>query len=310
MRVASIDIGTNSVLLLVAEQRPSGEVIATRERATITRLGEGVDRTGELAPAAIERTLACLRDYAEQAKELGVIQTVAVGTSAMRDARGGAAFAAEAAKLLGSQPRVISGEEEARLTFAGSLAGLPLEGDIAVFDVGGGSTEIVSGRRQNGAVEISSSVSLNIGSVRLTERHLHTDPPTSDELAALIADVDGQLAALPRLQVGTSLVGVAGTVTTLAAVAKVIAPYDGAKVHGARLTSDEIAETAKRLALLSLADRKSVTGLEPKRADVIVAGAFLVSRLIQWANVAEIGVSDRGVRWGLALETLAQASKS
>lgn len=299
-RVGAIDIGTNSVLLLVAERGEDGVTRAVRERATITRLGEGVDRSGEIAPDARERTLACLRGYAEELAELGVTVVGAVGTSAMRDARGGAAFADAAAEVLGVRPRVISGDEEARLTFAGSLSGLACDGPVAVFDVGGGSTEIVVGE----AGIPRSTISLDIGSVRLSERHVRSDPPSADELAAIRVDVDRALASVEKLPMGVTLVGVAGTVTTLAAFALDLHPYDGARVHGATLDVRVIHDASARLAAMTLAGRRRARSIDPKRADVIVAGAALVERVIAWASVGAIVVSDRGVRWGLALDLL------
>jgi exopolyphosphatase / guanosine-5'-triphosphate,3'-diphosphate pyrophosphatase len=303
VRVASIDIGTNSVLLLVAEQTADGAIVTLAERATITRLGEGVDRSGDLAAAAVSRTLACLRAYAGEARSLGVDELLVVGTSAMRDARGGAAFANQAEAVLGVRPRVISGEEEARLTFRGALAGLSLEGPLAVVDVGGGSTEVVVGRRSaGGAFELLAATSLDVGGVRLTERHVRSDPPSAGELAAVKADVDRALASLPALPSGTQLVGVAGTVTTLAAVARSVEQLDGALVHGVTLGAAEVEQVAEWLWSISLGERQRLPGLDPGRADVIVAGALVVSGVIRWAGARDIVVSDRGVRWGLVLE--------
>lgn len=305
MRVAAIDIGTNTVLLLVAEKRDDGAIVAVAERAQITRLGEGVDRARSLAPAAVERTLACLADYAREIATLGCERVDAVGTSAMRDAAGGEAFVARAGELLGARPRTISGDEEARLTFAGALSGLEVAGPVVVFDVGGGSTEIVRGEARAGASgRVESAVSLDVGSVRLTERHVRSDPPTPAELDDARAAVDVALAGLAPPPPGTPLVGIAGTVTTLAAVARGVAPYDGARVHGARLPAAEVVACARRLAALRLAERREVRGLDPKRADVIPAGGAIVEALLAWSRSPELVVSDRGVRWGLALASL------
>ena len=175
MRVAAIDIGTNSVLLLIAELR-DGTLVPILERAEITRLGRGVDATRTLDPDAVERTLACLASFAEDIARADVIHVAAVGTSAMRDARGGEGFRARAAEILGVEPQVISGEEEAELTFAGALSGLALRGPVTLFDLGGGSTEIIRGAA--GATDtVERAASLDIGSVRLTERHITADPP-------------------------------------------------------------------------------------------------------------------------------------
>lgn len=294
-RVAAIDIGTNSVLLLVAE-RSSGALSAIVERATITRLGEGVDRHGELSAAARARTLECLARYADEARSLGVAAIAAVGTSAMRDARGGPEFAADAARVLGAPPRIVSGDEEARLTFGGALSGLEIAGASLVFDVGGGSTELVVGAgRVPGA-----RVSLDVGAVRLSERHVAHDPPLPSELDAARATVRAALASAPRPPDGATVVGVAGTVTTLAAIALEIVPYDGARVHGATLSADAVSDVAARLAKLPLARRREVPGLDPKRADVIPCGAVIVEETLSCFGARELVVSDRGVRWGLA----------
>jgi exopolyphosphatase/guanosine-5'-triphosphate,3'-diphosphate pyrophosphatase len=303
VKLAAIDIGTNSVLMLIAETKNSG-LSPVLERATITRLGEGVDRTRELGEAARARTLACLADYAKDIERHAPERVVAVGTSAMRDARGGPAFAKEAQALLGVLPLVIDGDREAALTFRGTLSGLGLAGRVAVFDVGGGSTEIVVGELSSSraAPMIESATSVDIGSVRLFERHVRSDPPIASEIAALTADVDRALGAVRNVPEDATLVGVAGTVTTLAAIASGMDPYDGVRIHGSRLELDVISDLARRLARLPLAERKGLPGLEPRRADVIVAGALLVERFVAWSNKPGIVVSDRGVRWGLAEE--------
>ena len=302
-KVACIDIGTNSVLLLVAERRGS-ELIALEERATITRLGEGVDKARALLPMACTRTLECLRQYASTIQKWGVDEVVAVGTSAMRDAAGGDTFRARAAEILGVEPRVISGNEEAELTFAGALSGLSLQGAVFVFDVGGGSTEVIHGRSwsERGARrrQILSKASLNIGSVRLYERFMAHDPPTGAECAALERAVRNELAALGAPPEADWLVGVAGTVTTLAAVEQELEPYSASRVHGGKLSRKNVDGLVQRFAQLPVAERAKLPGLAPQRADVIVAGALLVREIMSWAESDELVVSDRGVRWGLA----------
>lgn len=300
-RVACIDIGTNSVLLLVAARSDAG-VVALTERATITRLGEGVDRTRRLLDAACERTLRCLEDYAGTIAEHGVGEVIAVGTSAMRDAAGGDEFRARAAQILGVAPRVISGGEEAELTFAGALSGLDTSGSVVVFDVGGGSTEVIGGTKGG---HIEHAVSLDIGSVRLFERFLHDDPPTPSQCASLRDYVREALTTLPAPAGSTPLVGVAGTVTTLAAIETRLDEYVGSKVHGLSLSRSNVEAIVQRLAELPVATRRTLVGLAPKRADVIVAGGLLVSEVMAWANADALLVSDRGVRWGLAEQALA-----
>ena len=314
MRVAAIDIGTNSVLLLVAEMGPEGALVPVVERAQVTRLGQGVDASGALADAAVERTLSCLQNYAEEARNLGVSALDAVGTSAMRDAQGGPELRARAKALLGVEPRVISGDEEAALTFEGALLGLgkrapfDAQGSVLVFDVGGGSTEIIVGK----ANEIVAKRSLDIGSVRLTERHLHSDPPLLSELEALRADVARALRDAPKVPDDATIVGVAGTVTTIAALCLELVEYDAARVHGAWLSTQNVCLQRERLARLTLAERRKLPGLEPKRADVIVGGAALVEELLRtWKGQSPSSgmvVSDRGVRWGLARRMWAAAA--
>jgi exopolyphosphatase / guanosine-5'-triphosphate,3'-diphosphate pyrophosphatase len=318
-RVAAIDIGTNSVLLLVADAR-DGALVPVLERAEITRLGRGVDATRALGPDAVERTLACLASYAGEIERVGAARVGAVGTSAMRDARGGEGFRARAAALLGVEPQVISGDEEAALTFAGALSGLDLAGldggsapkppsPVLVFDLGGGSTELIRGAA--GVIgTVERAVSLDVGSVRLTERHIRSDPPTADEIEAVRRDIRAALASLGTgwvsgagpapLSSPAPLVGVAGTVTTLAAYMLGVAPYDGARVHGARLSAASLTDAVGRLARKPLAERRGVPAIDPRRADVIVAGGILVEEILAWAGADELWVSDRGVRWGLA----------
>lgn len=297
-RVAAVDIGTNSVLLLVVERR-EGALVTLYDRATITRLGERVGATGELAPGARARTLECLREYARLVRELSIDRLEAVGTSAMRDARGGAAFAAEATAVLGVEPRVISGAEEAELTFRGAMHGLVVDDEATVFDVGGGSTEIVVG---SAGAAPRAMCSLQIGSVRLHERHLATDPPAAAEVDRVREDVARALEAAPAPR--GRLVGVAGTVTSLAALALALPEYDAARVHGAALSAAAVSEVARRLRGLSAAARRELPGLDPRRADVIAAGAIVVEGVMAWAGAEELVVSDGGVRWGLALRAL------
>ncbi|HEY4118743.1 MAG TPA: hypothetical protein VGM56_12850, partial [Byssovorax sp.] len=303
------------------------------ERATITRLGQGVDVARALAPEAIERTLACLSAYADDLRAAGVdvANLDAVGTSAMRDAKGGDAFVARAREILGKAPRTISGDEEAALTFEGALSGIPVDhpadrvtsvdhpadrvasvdhpadrvasvdgAGVTVFDVGGGSTEVVRRDAGGGALAM---VSLDVGSVRLTERHVRSDPPARAELDAVRADVRAALASAPLGGAG-SLVGVAGTVTTLAAYALGVAPYDGARVHGSVIERARIVAAADELAAMPLASRRALPTVDAKRADVIVAGAVIVVEVLERAGASSLVVSDRGVRWGLAQRLL------
>jgi exopolyphosphatase / guanosine-5'-triphosphate,3'-diphosphate pyrophosphatase len=297
VRVATIDIGTNTVLLLVAEGGHGDSLRAVAERATITRLGQGVDRTRELAPDAVKRTIDCLEQYAGVVRELGVERVAVVGTSAMRDARGGEVVQQAVRTMLGVDARIISGQEEARLTFRGGLSGLPASGGSAVvFDIGGGSTEVVVGRMDPFAIAFAES--FDVGSVRLTERH-------GADGAAIAAAAREAFAKVPTIPSGTVPVGVAGTMTTLAAVSLELEPYDGARVHGHAMTRDELEAVVEMLATLDVEERRKLPGMEPKRADVIVAGGLVALALLAQWGASRVQVSDRGVRWGLAEELAA-----
>jgi exopolyphosphatase/guanosine-5'-triphosphate,3'-diphosphate pyrophosphatase len=307
LRVAAIDIGTNTVLLLIAETGEGGGIVPIVDRAQITRLGQGVDRARSLSPEAVERTLSCLRTYADVIAEHGVSRLDVVGTSAMRDAAAartgpGADFVARATEILGTAPRVVSGDEEAVLAFSGGLDGLGLSGPVTAFDIGGGSTEIIRGHADLAAPQITQRQSVDMGSVRLFERHIHSDPPSATEMSAVRALVSNHLQTLQPPPAGQPLIGMAGTVTTVAAVARGIDPYDPARIHGMRLTLREVAETARTLRDLPLSERKKLTGLEEKRADVIPVGAVILETIVAWARAEEIVVSDRGVRFGVALQ--------
>ncbi len=316
MRVATIDIGTNSVLLLVAERDANGALVATEEHATITRLGEGVDRTGELLPAAIERTNACIDTYAAAIRAASATRVAVVGTSAMRDAKGGEAVRAHVRAKLGVDARVISGDEEARLTFTGALSGLGYEretGAVVVFDIGGGSTEVVRGVPNANANVAANAIdyarSFDVGSVRLTERHVREDPPNGAELDAVREDAQRILASLPKLDYVGAPVGIAGTMTTLAAVALRLASYDGARVHGHTMPRDVLASVVEELRSVPLATRRTLLGMEPKRADVIVAGGVIALAVVDALGAKSVRISDRGVRWGLAASLFEPAAK-
>lgn len=306
MPVATIDIGTNTVLLLVATRDERGQLVALQEEAEITRLGQGVDKTKKLSPEAVERTSKALRRYAEIARKHGCIGpgfVDVVGTSAMRDAGGSETIRDLVLREFGVPARVISGDEEARLTFRGALSGLTVEaGPVAVYDIGGGSTEIVLGEGE----KIAFATSVDMGSVRLTERALPSDPPSPAELLAAEEAAHKAFAAVPALATAHAPVGIAGTMTTLAAIAMKMESYDGARVHGSTLGLQKLRDITRELAAMPLEQRRKVTGLEPKRADVIVAGGLVAIAVLEKLGKTEARISDRGVRWGLA-EVLAAA---
>jgi exopolyphosphatase / guanosine-5'-triphosphate,3'-diphosphate pyrophosphatase len=306
MRVATIDIGTNTVLLLIAESRRGG-LVAIEERATVTRLGQGVDRARILHPDAIERTCACLADYADRIHAHRVDRVAVVGTSAMRDAVGAARIVAFVESHLRTSVRVLSGQEEARLMFAGAVGGLArVDSAIVAFDVGGGSTEIVCGKRSpEGRIDLDYFESFDIGSVRLTERNPFSDPPREAELGVTRATAVAGLASVPVRSRSHSPIGTAGTVTTLAAVSLGITAYDATRVHGYTMSVAELERVLAMLAAIPVVERNKIPGMHPGRADIIVAGGIIVLAVLQQLEATAVQVSDRGLRWGLAEELAA-----
>ena len=304
-RVATIDVGTNTVLLTVAERR-GRSFVPVVERAEITRLGRGVDRTGRLDPAAIAETVAVIARYAAEARSLGATRIAAVATSAARDAGNGAEFFEAARAAAGLVPEIIPGGEEARLVHLSAWGDFGARGvRLAVLDVGGGSSEITWG---DGPAPRGRR-SLQVGAVRLTERHVREDPVSPATLATLREAARATLAPLAALEglgglPGARLVGVAGTVTTLAAVLQALPAYDAARVHGSTLGLDELEALLARLAARPVAERAGLPGMEPKRADVIVAGAVVVAEATRLLGFDRLTVSDRGVRWGLVYDRL------
>ncbi|HTP28582.1 MAG TPA: Ppx/GppA phosphatase family protein [Anaeromyxobacteraceae bacterium] len=302
-RFATVDVGTNTVLLLVAEKQAVGDRVLFQpllERAEITRLGRGVDRTGHLDPAAIRDTVDALARFVGAARALGALDIACVATSAARDATNGSEFFAAAESAAGLRPEVISGDEEARLVWESAFRDFGGSGGLTVLDVGGGSTEVCVGHGPTPAARRS----LQVGAVRLTERVAPPDPPGPEYLEALrraaAVELGRVVDILPNDRRGEGrLVGVAGTVTTLAAVEKALPLYDAGVVHGAELKLSELEQLFLRLGALTVAERQRLPGMEPKRADVIVGGCAIVVEAMRLFGFDRLTVSDRGVRWGL-----------
>jgi exopolyphosphatase/guanosine-5'-triphosphate,3'-diphosphate pyrophosphatase len=275
--------------------------------AEIARLGEGVDQTGLIGAAGEARAAEILSRYRGRCDDLGVEEIVAVGTSALRDAKNSDEVRARIRDALGIDIRVISGTEEAGYSFLAVQRGLSLQGqELLVIDIGGGSTEFILGK-ENG---VSRAVSIDVGSVRLTERFLRCDPVRTDEVAAMSAAVEAHLAGITHeiaAQAGSlTLVGIAGTFTTLAAIEKKLARYSHSQVHGSVLSLAEVKRQVAMLQERTIAERKQIIGLEPKRADVIFAGAYLIEKIMDLFGARQVIVSDQGVRYGL----LHEAAKS
>jgi exopolyphosphatase/guanosine-5'-triphosphate,3'-diphosphate pyrophosphatase len=308
MRVAVVDIGTNSTRLLVAEV-VEGRVTAELEReSTVTRLGQGVDASGALADEAMRRVYAVLDRYRAQIDAHGAERTLAVLTSAVRDASNGAAFTETVRERYGLDAREIPGTEEAALTFLGATSERDHAadaGEIVVIDIGGGSTEFVGG-----GGEVGFFTSLQMGVVRMTERHLHTDPPRPEELQALAADVQRVIAeGLPedlRARVGQA-VAVAGTATSTAAIDLELEPYDPARVHGHVLSTAQLELQLARLAQMPNDDRREVAGLHPDRAPTIVAGVALLLECLRAFGLERVEVSEHDILRGAALRQASQA---
>ncbi|TXL57360.1 Ppx/GppA phosphatase family protein [Aeromicrobium terrae] len=293
-RIAAIDCGTNSIRLLITDLSDQQHDLVREMR--IVRLGQGVDATGRLDRAAIDRTLQATREYAELITTLGADVVRFCATSAARDAENADEFSAEVESVLGIRPQVLTGEEEAAASFLGatrSLAG----GRALVADIGGGSTELVVG--QDGTVEWSTS--LDIGSVRLTERFLPSDPPGVTELTDCMTYLDGVLKpALDGLAAVDTMVGVAGTVTTVAAHALELPSYDRDALHGARLDVDVLRNACISLAQMSVADRRALPFMHPGRADVIGGGALILDRLLDHVDIGSVLVSEHDILDGIA----------
>jgi exopolyphosphatase/guanosine-5'-triphosphate,3'-diphosphate pyrophosphatase len=303
-KVAAFDCGTNSLRLLVADiDTEAGTAQDLVREMRVVRLGQGVDRTGRIAEASLERTFGVVEEYMELVREHDVKAIRFCATSAARDAENAADFVAGVRERVGIEPEVLAGAEEAALGFAGAVRDLPpLPEPILVVDIGGGSTEMVLGR-QDGSVEASQS--LDIGSVRLNERHLAGDPPSREEIEAAVADIDAALDAgeVDPARAG-AVIGVAGTVTTMAAAVLDLATYDPLVIHHAVLRPDAVQGAVARLLTMVVEQRRQLGFMHPGRADVIGAGGLILDRVLRRTTVGSLLVSEHdildGIAWSLA----------
>jgi exopolyphosphatase/guanosine-5'-triphosphate,3'-diphosphate pyrophosphatase len=303
VRVAAIDCGTNSIRLLIADvegrEGVAGGLTDVVRRMEIVRLGEGVDRTGRLAPEAIDRTRRALAGYAKEIADHGVRRVRMCATSASRDAANAAHFTAMVRTTLGADPEVITGEEEARLSFTGAVSGLTAPGPYLVVDIGGGSTEFVVGDDA-----VRHAVSVDIGCVRMTERHLHGDPPTPEQVAAAERDITAAVDTALRVVSGhgtATLVGLAGSVTTVAALALGLNEYDPARIQHSRIGYDDVAKVTADLLGATVADRRDLPVMHQGRADVIAAGALILRIVMKRANKSSVVASEHDILDGIAL---------
>ncbi len=300
-----IDIGTNTTRLLIAEVGAGGSIREIERDARITKLGEDLDATGRLAHAAMDRVAAAISDYRDSIDRLGAQPVIAVATSAMRDAANGPQFRDSLRERYGIEPQTISGDEEARLTFLGATAARPAGGSpTLVIDIGGGSTEFTVGM-PGSTPEFA--VSTRAGSVRQTERHLREDPPSHSQTAALAGEIRSILAGEVPERVRTRVfhgIAVAGTATSLAAIAQELDPYDPARVHGYRLGRAEAERITALLAGLPLSEREQIPGLHPKRAPTIVAGAVILVETMRAFELREVEVSEADILHGTVLDAM------
>lgn len=313
-RVAAIDCGTNSIRLLIAELNPvSGSLTDVDRRMEIVRLGEGVDRTGRLSSEALARTFVACDQYAAAIRDRPVESVRFVATSASRDASNRGEFEAGVLTRLGVMPEVISGNEEAALSFRGATRelvqpfadetgvgseALARRGPYLVVDIGGGSTEFVLGTAVPDA-----SVSVDIGCVRMTERHLRDDPPTDSQIAAATADIDVAIASAGRVvsfATPSTLVGLAGSVTTVAALSLGLGAYDSSKIHRSVISADEVRRVSDELLGMTRAQRAALPVMHPGRVDVIGAGALVLRRIVEATGAREVLVSEHDILDGIA----------
>ncbi len=305
MKLGALDVGTNSVLMLVVESERGRPPLRLADLSRITRLGHAVDRTGRLDPQAAARTFDTIVEFTGQARALGAGKILAVGTSALRDAADGIDFIARLKARTGIDLELVSGQTEAHLNYLAVRHGIEAGPDekLLILDIGGGSTELI--RADPGREPLLSS--LQIGAVRLTERIVRHDPAGECEVAELRATIDRALRRLAWRYRPDRLVGIAGTVTTVCAVALKLATHDPVKIHGHQLARVQVEQAIDTFRRLKLEERKRLPGMVEGRADVILAGASVLERVMAWFELEEVTVSDQGVRWGLVWRELERA---
>ncbi len=296
---AAIDCGTNAIRLLIATVDGNKVTDLVREMRTV-RLGEGVDTTGEFSSAALERTFAACREYAELLMQYEVKELRFIATSASRDVSNRNAFIVGVKETLGVEPEVISGDQEAELSYRGALSGLHVQAPVLVADIGGGSTEFVTSLPDGSLV----SRSLNIGCVRMTERHLHSDPPTQQEIETAISDIDNQIELIHRtisINSETTFIGLAGSVTTVAAMAMGLNDYDADLIHGSVVSIDQVEAVTDELLHMTRAQRAELRFMHPGRVDVIGGGALVLKESMRILGFEQVLVSEKDLLDGVVL---------
>ena len=298
-RKAIIDIGSNSIKFFVGELAADRTITTIVDKNDIARLGEDLDKTGMINPEPMQRNVDAVARFAAEARELGADEIVAIGTMALRKAANSGEFVSRVREACGVEVRIIPGEEEARLSYLAVLSGMPIgDEDLVIFDTGGGSTEFIYGH----GTQLEKRFSVNLGSVRITENYLKSDPVTAEEVGAAIAQIDREFAEAGVEGRPTKLVGMGGTVTSMGAVKHKMVKYDPAVIQGSSLTKADIEEQIAEYSARTIEQRRELPGLQPKRADVILAGACILKVLTGRLGCEELTISDRGVRHGLAFD--------
>lgn len=316
MLLAGIDIGTNTLRLLIVKFSPDGRRQSIESHRRITRLGEDISRTGRLKAEAMERTLRTLKDFTDICDKLNIDGVYTVATSAVREASNAADFVGMVREKTGLDVAIISGDEEARLTMLGVSSGIDIgDKDVFLMDIGGGSTEFIfaSGGR------ILYKVSTDIGVVRFTEMYIHSDPPREEEIKLFESAIEERLGTLPGFlskNMGSAplsnvkFIGTAGTVTTLAAIEQGMRTYDPDKVHGYRMKREGIEDISRRLSRMTEGERKKMPGVEKGREDIIIAGAIVCRKVMEWYGFSEMIVSDCGLREGVVMDLYDRLNKN
>ncbi len=303
-RVAVIDIGSNSIKFFVGEQGTDSTIQTIVDKNDIARLGEGLSETGRISDEALERNAQSVAAFAAEAKELGADIIVCVGTMALRSAANSADFVARVKGLCGIEVQIIPGEEEARLSYLAILSGMPVpDGDLVIFDTGGGSTEFIFGH----GTELVNRFSVNLGAIRITEKFFADDPVKPGSTEAAMQEIDREFAQAGVNGRPVKVVGMGGAVTSMGAVKHKMVKYDPDVMRGSALTKADIAEQIAAYREKTIAQRREMPGLQPKRADVILAGACILWDIVDRLGVDQLIISDRGLRHGLAFELFHKA---
>ena len=300
-RVAIIDIGSKSIKFFVGEKQEDGTIKTLLDTNDIAALGEGLSKTGRISDEALERNAQSVKNFAEKAKELEAEKIVAVGTMALRSAENSADFVARVKELCGVEVQIIPGEEEARLSYLAVLSGLSLQdGELVIFDTGGGSTEFIFGQ----GTELKNRFSVNLGSNRITEMFFTDDPVKEGSVEAALAQIDKEFAEAGVSGCPAQLVGMGGTVTSMGAVRHMMDKYKPEIIQGSALTKLDVEEQLAAYAKRTVEERRAIPGLQPKRADVILTGACILKVIMERLNASQLTISDRGLRHGLAFDLL------